>query len=147
MDRVPLERFLKSRNVVIQEGKVTGLFVPCKWLKRVSCVVRLVTVLLRGAEQVNSRSPGQEIYLLSWNSNVQCPHNSRLLYLNPVHTISACFCKTDSSFVVPSRSRYCKWSLLLRFSEQNHVRISHFVHACFMSPRLDLDRPNGRCAW
>jgi hypothetical protein len=95
--------------------------------------------------EVNSRSCDREVTELE--CSVPPQQSTVLSHFNPVRVITACFCKPGSVIILPSTPRSRKWSLPLRFSDQNYVCISHSVQACFMSLRLDVYRPNCRCEW
>jgi len=85
--------------------------------------------------EANSHSASQEIPCLLWNPKIHCHvHRStslvRISQMNPVRAFPPHFPKILSNIILPSNPRSSKWSLPLRFSNQNFVRIFHFSLAC-----------------
>jgi hypothetical protein len=50
--------------------------------------------------------------------------------MHVAHDFPPCFLKIHSNIIFPSRPRSSESFLLLRFSDQSFVRISHLSHAC-----------------
>jgi len=92
--------------------------------------------------QANSRSASQDISRLLLNLKVNCrvykrpPLVSVLSQMNPVHTFLPCFSKIHSNIIFPSIFTSSEWSLPLRFSNQNIVRVPLLSHTCYMSTHL-----------
>jgi hypothetical protein len=65
--------------------------------------------------------------------------------MHQVHTSPPAFPKVHSNIILPSTLRSSEWSLPIRFSDHNFIRISHLFHACYV-PHLShlpwLNRPN-----
>jgi hypothetical protein len=73
--------------------------------------------------------------------SLPCPQQPcTVLYLDqmhPVHNFPPCFPKIHSNIILPSTPRSSEFSsLLLRFSNQNTVYISHLTHACYTPAHL-----------
>jgi hypothetical protein len=65
-----------------------------------------------------------------------------------LNTLPPYFYKTHSNFIFLSTARSFKWSLLLRFYNQNIICMSHLSHVCYMSRQSHpswFDHPNNFC--
>jgi len=57
---------------------------------------------------------------------------------NPIRTFTPYFWKIHFNIILPSTPTFFKWSLLLKFNDQNHARISQSVMCVTRSVRLIL---------
>jgi len=101
--------------------------------------------------EANNHLASQEIPCLLWNPKIHYHvHKSPPLVpilnqANPVNNFQIYFFKIHSNIILRSKPRSSKWSLSFRFSNKNHVHISHPTHA-FHMPRQShppwLEHPN-----
>ena len=105
-----------------------------------SCVTNVHTpwsrVLLE--KLTNQFSASQEIPSILWNPKVyyhiyKCPPSVLFLsQLDPDHTPTSNFLKIHLKIILPSMPGSPKWSLSLRFPQQNPVYASLLLHMCYM---------------
>jgi hypothetical protein len=97
--------------------------------------------------EANQFSASQEIPRISWNPKIPYriakwpPSVPILSQLDPVHTPTSHLLKIHFNIILPSTPESSKWSLSLRFPQQNLVYNSPLPHTCYMSrpshsPRL-----------
>ena len=58
--------------------------------------------------------------------------------INPVHVLPSYSSKINFNIILPSTSRFCKWSLSFGLSQQTPACISHPPHTCHMPRRSHL---------
>jgi len=101
--------------------------------------------------EVNGHLASQEIPRLSQNLKVHYhvhkspPWIPILSQMNPAHNFPPYFSKIHYNITLPSMTRYPKWFLSFRFSDQHFVCISHHFHRCYTpypSHAPWLDHPN-----
>jgi len=94
--------------------------------------------------EANSHSASEETPCLLRNPKVHyhvhksSPLVPLLRQMHPVHNFPPYFPNIHSNNIFPSTPRSSKRSLLLRFSNQNIVCISHLSDACYVSHHLIL---------
>jgi hypothetical protein len=88
--------------------------------------------------EANRLAASQEIPRILLNPNVhyrihKCsPPVPILTQLDPVHTPTLQFLRIHFNIILPSKSRSPRWSLSLRFLQQNHVYASRLPHTHYM---------------
>ena len=86
----------------------------------------------------NRFSASQEIPHISWNPKVHYrihkfpPPVPTLSQLDPVHILTSHFLKIYLNIILPSMPGFPKWSLSLRFPQQNSVYSSPLPHTRYM---------------
>ena len=87
-------------------------------------------------EKLTGFAANQEIPCILWNPKVHyCTHKRPppvpiLSQLHTVPTTPSHFLKIHLNIILPSTSWSLQWSLSLRFSHQNLVHTSPFLHTC-----------------
>ena len=89
-------------------------------------------------EKLTGFAANQEILRILWDPKVHYRTHKRpppvpiLSQLHPVSTTPSHFLKIHLNIMLPSTSWSPQWSLSLRFSHQNLVHTSPFLHTCHM---------------